>query len=252
MDTVANARRSTPGWVDPAARIGHAAKGTVYASVGALALWRAFGGGAAGETGGRDALRAIAGAPLGKGLVAILAVGLAAYVVFRLSQAVLGAEGAGRGRRVLYLLSAAVYAALTIFAVRLLLGGGVDGDAGGASRLAEILARPRGPWIVGGVGAGLLVRGALRMSRPYGPGFQDRIGSLQLSAASRRWVTSVSRAGMTARAIVLLSIGGSLVYAAAARGPLTGRPWLTGLVGTCLCALAVLEWTRVRYPLPDA
>jgi hypothetical protein len=252
MDTIASAKMSMPGWLDPAARIGHAAKGTVYASVGALALWRAFGGGAAGESGGRDALRAIVGAPLGKGLVAILAVGLAAYVVFRLSQAVLGPEGAGRGRRVLYLLSAVVYAALAIFAVRLLLGGGVEGDGGGASRLAEILARSRGPWIVGGVGAGLLVRGALRMSRPHRPGFQERIGSLQLSAASRRWVTSVSWAGMTARAIVLLSIGGSLVYAAAARGPLTTRPWLTGLVGTCMCALAVLEWTRVRYPLPDA
>lgn len=243
-------KRAVPGWLDPAARAGHAARGTVYASVGALALWRSLGG-AADASGGRDAIRAIAAAPFGKAMVAMLVVGLAGYVLWRLSQAVVGPDGAGWGKRALYMLSAAIYAALAVFAVQLLLGGG-DGASSGSARLAEFMARPRGPWIVGGVGAGLLVRGVHRLSRPYSQAFRDRMRSLDLPRASRRWVESVSRVALIARGIVLLVIGVSLVQAASARGLLMDRPWMTGLLGGCLFVLAALEWTRARYPLPEA
>jgi hypothetical protein len=242
--------RTMPAWVDPAARMGHAAKGTVYAAAGTLALWGI--GGAGEATGGRSAFRAIAGAPLGRALIAVLAVGLAAYVVWRLSQVVLPPDGAGWGRRALYLLSAGIHATLALFAVQLFLGGGSPIDPEGPSRLAGFLARPRGPWIVGGVGAGLLIRGVLRLTRPYGDDFRNRIESLELSAASRRWVESVSRLALTARGIVLLTIGGSLVQAAAAGEPVASAPSRTALLGACLFALAVLEWTRARFPLPDA
>lgn len=238
-------------WDDPAARVGHSAKGAIYASVGMLTLWRSIDG-TPSATGPREAIRAIAGAPLGKALVAVLVVGLSAYVLWRLSQAILGTQGAGWGKRTLYFLSAAIYAALAVFAVRLLFEGGGDGAASGSSRLAEILARPRGPWIVGGVGAGLLVRGAFRLSRPYSQDFRDRIGSLELPSATRRWVSSVSRLAGIARGIALLAIGGSLVHAATAQGSVTSRPWMTGLLGICLFVLAALEWTRARYPLLEA
>lgn len=241
--------RSRPAWIDPAARMGHAAKGTVYAAVGALALW---GVGGAGESGGgRAAIRAIASAPIGKALIALLAVGLVAYVLWRLSQAVLPAEDVGWGRRALYLLSAAIHAALAVFAVQLLVGGGIAADPEGPSRLARVLMRPRGPWIVGAAGAGLLVRGILRLARPYSHDFRSRIESLDLPAASRRWVAGVSRIAVTARGLVLLTIGASLVQAAAAGEPVAA-PSRTALLGACLFALALLEWTRARYPLPDA
>jgi hypothetical protein len=242
--------RTVPAWVGPAARIGHAAKGTVYAAAGALALW---GIGDAGQSGGgRAAIGAIADAPIGRGLIAVLALGLVAYVLWRLSQVVLPPEDAGLGRRGLYLLSAAVHAALAFFALQLLVGSGDSVDPEGPTRLAGILARPRGPWIVGGVGAGLLVRGVLRLTRPYGHDFRSRIDSLELPAPSRRWLAKISRLAMTARGIVFLMIGGSLVQAAAAGVPVAGAPSRTALLGGCLFALALLEWTRARYPLPDA
>jgi hypothetical protein len=56
---------------------------------------------------------------------------------------------------------------------------------------------------------------------------------------------------MTARGIVLLTIGGSLVQAAAGE-PIASAPSRTALLSACLFALALLEWTRARYPLPDA
>lgn len=250
MKESATVGRPAPAWIDPAARVGHAAKGIVYAAAGGLALWRVAGAGHA--VGGREAIRALAGTPIGRALIAVLAVGLAAYVLWRLSQVTLPPEGVGWRRRGLYLLSAALHAALAVFAVQLLAGGGGGGDPEGPSRLAGILARPRGPWIVGGVGAGLLVRGALRLARPHGEEFRSRIEALELPAATRRWVSRVSRVALTARGIVLLTIGGSLVQAAAAGEPVTGAPTRTALLGACLFALALLEWTRARYPLPDA
>jgi hypothetical protein len=64
-------------------------------------------------------------------------------------------------------------------------------------------------------------------------------------------VASVSRIAVTAKGLVLLTIGGSLVQAAAAGAPVAA-PSRTALLGACLLALALLEWTRARYPLPDA
>ena len=242
--------RAMPAWIGPAARLGHAAKGIVYAAVGALAL---LGAGETGESGGgRAAIRAIAGATTGRALIALLAAGLAAYVLWRLSQVVLPPEDARWGRRGLYLLSAAIHAALALFAVQLLVASGGPGEPAAPSRLAGLLARPRGPWIVGGVGAGLLVRGVLRLIRPYGNDFRIRMESLEIPAASRRWVANVSRVAMTARGIALLTIGGSLLQAAAAGVPVAGASPRTALLGACLFALALLEWTRARWPLPES
>lgn len=78
MKESATAGRSAPAWIDPA---------------GGLALWRVAGAGHA--VGGREAIRALAGAPIGRALIAVLAVGLAAYVLWRLSQ---GDAATGGGR----------------------------------------------------------------------------------------------------------------------------------------------------------
>src|SRR5687768_13216873 len=109
-------------WLGAAMRAGHAAKGTIYAATAALGLWRAASG--VGEVGGaREAVRAIAEAPLGKAAIAILAVGLTAFALSRLTLAFLDPESAGWRKRALYLLEAAFNTALVVFLVHLLLGG---------------------------------------------------------------------------------------------------------------------------------
>jgi hypothetical protein len=237
-----------PAWLESVARIGHAAKGTVFASAGTLALWRSLEGGA-GAGSGREAIRAIASTAPGTALVAILAAGLGAYVLWRLVQAILGTGGAGWGRRALYLLSAAIYAALTVFAIRLLLESGGEVGSRPGARMVEVMARPRGPILVGAIGAGLVLRAVLRLGRPREPSLDAR--SLELPAATSVLVSSVVRAADAARGIVPLLIGGGLVHAAAIRGPVPARPWMTALLGACLLALAAHEWLRVRYALPD-
>ena len=237
------------GWLGAATRAGHAAKGTIYAATAALGLWRAVSG--AGEAGGaREAVRAIAEAPLGKAAIAILAVGLAAFAISRLTLALFDPEGAGRRRRALHLLAAAFNAALVVFLVHLLLGG-ETAPAEGPTRLARALARPRGRWIVAAFGAGLLVRGIQRLVRPPRDDITGRIASLDLPSAAASWMTHVGSAARLARGTILLAIGGGLAYAAAVGAPSAGPPWIGGVLGCCLLALAANEWTRARYPLPE-
>ena len=237
------------GWLGAATRAGHAAKGTIYAATAALGLWRAVSG--AGESGrAREAVRAIAEAPLGKVAIAILAVGLAAFAISRLTLALFDPESAGRRRRAFHLIAAAFNAALVVFLVHLLLGG-ETAPAEEPTRLARALARPRGRWIVAAFGAGLLGRGMQRLVRPPRDDPSERIASLDLPSTASSWMTSVGSAARLARGTILLAVGGGLAYAAVVRAPTAGPPWIGAVLACCLLVLAANEWTRARYPLPE-
>jgi hypothetical protein len=91
------AQEASP-WVDRLARFGYATKGLVYVVVGALALGVATG------VGGRTtdlpgALQEIGAQPFGRVMLGFVAVGLAAYALWRLFQAVADPEGEGRDAR---------------------------------------------------------------------------------------------------------------------------------------------------------
>lgn len=237
------------GWLGAATRAGHAAKGTVYAVTAALGLWRVMSGAGEGTGGARQELRAIAEAPIGRAAIAVLAVGLAAFAVSRLTLALLDPERAGWRRRALHLVAAAFNTALVVFLVHLLLAGDTV-PAEGPTRLARALQRPRGRWIVAALGAGLLGRGVQRLARPTRDSAQ--VASLDLPSAASAWVTQVGSAARLARGTILLTIGGGLAYAAAVRAPAAGGPWISAVLGGCLLLLAANEWTRARYPLADA
>ena len=75
-----------PEWKEPLARVGLVAKGISYGLVGALALKLALGDGGA-ATSNQGAMQHLAGTSFGTILLVLLAIGLAAYAVWRLIQA---------------------------------------------------------------------------------------------------------------------------------------------------------------------
>src|SRR5689334_3727047 len=82
-------------WLEKLARAGHAAKGVVYVLVGALAVQAALGfGGQTTDT--KGAVRSVAQLPGGKLLLPLLAAGLAAYALWRFSQAALDPDRKGK------------------------------------------------------------------------------------------------------------------------------------------------------------
>jgi Domain of Unknown Function (DUF1206) len=112
-----------------AARAGLTARGCIYLVMGVLALLLAFG--SQKQVDQHGALTRVAAQPFGKILVLALAIGFAAYALWRFSEAAFGVTGEGRkaGPRLQSLFSGIAYAILTFTAVSVLRGSGKSQSA---------------------------------------------------------------------------------------------------------------------------
>lgn len=265
---------------ETAARAGYAAKGVVYLLIGVLAVLAAFSaagqGGVAdqGQTvGSSEALRVLDQGAFGDVLLALIAVGLVGYVVWRMMQAFIdpedvGEQDRGRVKRAMYFVSGAAYAVLAYTAVRLLLGdgagaegGGSGGSGGGTQSMTQtLLEQPFGRWLVGIVAVLIAARGVTQMAKAYGEDFFDRIR--HVGRLSREHVRRIGQVGLTARGLVFLMVAGFLAWAAIdansgrARGlegaldTLAGMPagpWLLGAAGAGLLAYGLFQLIKARY-----
>jgi len=251
--------------VEMAARVGYAAKGVVYAVIGGLAVKEAFGSGGD-VTGSREALREIASGPFGTILLGVVTVGLAAYVIWRLVQAVVDpdadaddSDGKRWAQRAFYFFSAVVYGFLTWYGISILIGSGGGSSSSSSQQTQGLLAHGWGAWVVGLAGVAIIARGGWQLWKAYTDRFRKKIRRFDLGPVQGRWVLRASRVGLTARGVVFGIIGVSLIYAALTRnasnaqgtegalGLLVGTPWLLGAVGAGLCCYAVYQWVKARY-----
>jgi hypothetical protein len=206
-------------WLQRGARLGYAAKGVVYLTVGLIAL-TGIGGGK--EASSRGAIATLAEQPAGAVLVFLIAVGLFGYAVWRLIEAATGAEGEGDdakgiAKRLGHVGSGLAYAALGVFCVRLLLGGTSSGSGGGDRTdnwTARLLALPLGRALVVAVGLGVAGYGLYQLYRAARKNIGKRLALDGVGAENAQWVERVGRAGIGARGVVFVIIGGFLVQAA--------------------------------------
>jgi hypothetical protein len=253
-------------WVRRLARLGYAAKGVVYVLLGGLALESAAGSSERPED-SHGALAVVLEGPFGRALLAVLAVGLAGYVLWRAVEAALDPEGHGSdakgiGKRLGLALSAVLYGGLTVEAVRLLRGAGGGAGDGTEDWTARVLQAPLGRGLVGLAGAGVLAYGLYELRRAWTADLGERLDLSELGASERTWVVRFGRAGSAARGVVFVVIGGFLVLAALqsdaqeARG-MAGAlatlerqpqgPWLLGAVAAGLVAYGLFQLVQARY-----
>ena len=151
--------------IEWAARIGYGARGFVYLSVGVLILLAAVDliGDAVGT---RGALEWLAQRPLGRLWALLIGLGLAAFVMWRVLQAVFDADHEGTswrglGTRMSQLFSGLSYAALAFAALTLFAGPRApdpsEGVAESRERAAMLLDLPFGRWLL--IAAGLAIFG---------------------------------------------------------------------------------------------
>ena len=199
------------GWYAALARAGLVAKGASFAIVGALALKLALGDGG-GATSREGALQQLAGTTLGIALLVPLALGFAAYALWRLVEAWVDDEwakragGVGRGL---------IYAGLTYSTVKILLGsGGQQSQSGKAhTTTAVVLAWPAGTWIVGIAGVVILGAALWNLYRGITRKFEDRW------RGPSRWGSRAGLVGHCARFVVFALIGWFVIKAAVEYDP---------------------------------
>ena len=192
--------RSGSGWYAVLARSGLVAKGASYAIVGVLALKLALGDGGK-ATSRQGALQAIAHHAYGTVLIALLAAGLAAYAIWRFVQAVAepreDSTAKTWAKRAGYIGRGLIYAGLTYSAVKILVdaGGNQSQNAKAHKTAAAILSWSGGTWIVGILGAAIVVAGLANLYRALSTSFEDNWRAGEMGATARKWAKRIGVAG---------------------------------------------------------
>ena len=250
------------------ARFGYAAKGFVYGAVGILALLAAFsvGGDTTGTTG---ALHAIAKQPFGKILLALIAIGLVGYVIWRLIQAIndpkdKGKDAKGIFTRLGFLLSGLAYTGVAANAAMLVIGAGNSGSGGSSKQdwTAMVMQQPLGRWLVGLAGALTIGIGFYRIYSAYKTKFRKKLNMSELNSQKQDLLVNISRVGIAARGVVFTMIGFFFIQAAKSYNPekvkgldgalltLTQQPFgkvLLALMALGLSAYAIYLFIEARY-----
>lgn len=243
-------------------RGGFVARGFVYAIIGILAFKLALGAGGK-LVNQQGAFQTVAHQAFGSVLLALLAIGLGGYAVWRLTRASIGRgpEGADRGvDRVAAMASGLVYAGLCVLALRVLMGSGNTTSPDKAT--GGVLGWPGGTWLVGLAGLVFIGIALYQGYRGVTKDFLVDAKTEEMGRLTREWIGWIGLVGYLARMVVFGLVGVFLVKAALEFDPkkavgLDGAlaellhrsygPVLLGLVAAGLIAFAVYSWTDARY-----
>lgn len=243
--------RSGRGWYAAVARSGLVAKGASYGLVGVLAIKLALGDGGK-ATSRQGAFHSLAQHSSGKIVLILLAVGLAAYALWRFIEAWVGDKWpkriacAGRG---------VIYAALTYSAVKIIAGSGSQQSQNQRAHqsTAVVLKWPGGTWIVGIAGLVLIGVALAQLYQGLTRKFEER-WRRNLGHGLRTWGSRAGVVGHVARFVVFGLIGVFVIKAAVDYNPqdaigLDGAlqklanhsygPWLLGLTAAGLVAYGI-------------
>jgi hypothetical protein len=256
-------------WVERLARFGYAARGVVYALIGVLAIQAAFGGRGRIEEQAtpQGALQRLA--EQSRFLLVLVAIGLAGYALWRFVQGILDTENKGKDpkglvKRGSMVGSGVAYAALAIFAARLVSGSGDAASSGGGSQgfTTGLMDKPFGRWLVVLAGLGVIVSAAYQIWEAYTKRFRRRLKLEEMDPTEERLATRTGQLGLAARGVAFLVSGWFLVRAGLRYDPDEARglggalealarqpygPWLLGLVALGLIAYGAYSFLQARY-----
>ncbi|WP_242919099.1 DUF1206 domain-containing protein [Pontibacter liquoris] len=216
MNISAHVPAPPPKWVESFARFGLTAKGVVYCLVGILAFMAAFelGNKSSEDAGKSGVFQFIQQQPFGKVLLAIVALGLFSYSIWRLIGAIKDTENKGTGVkgigvRLRYAFSGLVYGALAFLAAKMVVGaGGSSGGDDSRQTLArELLQQPFGQWLVGILAVGTAIAGVYQIYLGLSDKYKMKVQQAGLAHQHERTMIRAGKIGYVARGIVWLVIG---------------------------------------------
>lgn len=256
-----------PVLLEWAARVGYGARGFVFLSAGLLILFSAFDW--AGEAvGTRGAIAWLGEQALGRVWLLLLALGLCAFVMWRVLQAVFDADHEGTtmrgwGVRASQAFSGFAYAALAFTAFRLLFGepeAQASAEVQKSREQAEmVLGLPFGDLLLIAAGLAVLALGITNMVRAWREDFTEY---LDCSRDLCRRVAPLARAGYLARGAAYLPLAALIVLAGLKSDPSEvtsfakaleamerqpAGPWLLALTALGFIAFGAFSFIEARF-----
>jgi hypothetical protein len=198
------------------ARLGLAARATIYLLIGWLALLLATGK-RHGETDQRGALNEVARHSGGEFLLWVITIGLAAYALWRLSEAAFGVadEGDKKGPRFQSLVRGVIYAGFAVSAFNLVTHARQQSQVRQQQTwTAKVMTHTGGRWAVGIVGAIIVIVGLMLVVEGLTHKFEKHLDTNRMSRSARRIVRFLGTVGTSARGVVFMVAGIFVVRAA--------------------------------------
>jgi hypothetical protein len=195
------------------ARMGLVARGAMFFLLGIVVARLAWPGPSPRAADGQGALRTLAAQPAGRTLLAVLALGFAAYAGW---QWLCAWQGDKTFERVAAALRGLLWFGFAVTAARMVMHAGGSSNTE-ESLTARLLNAPFGRWIVAVAGAAVIL-GAAAMLRKVRE--REFLGGLRpLSGRTRTTVKVAARVGITARSVVYGLAGAFLIRAAVTHTP---------------------------------
>jgi hypothetical protein len=246
------------------ARFGLAARGFVYLVLGWLALQIARGH-SSHQANSRGALADLARQSFGIAALWVLAFGLAAYAIWRLSQAVFGTTSDGKkpGPRLAALVGGLVYLAFCVATFGFIAGrSNQTGTHQQVTATARVMRHTDGRWLVGLIGVIVVIAGLVIVVQGARRNFEKDLRLREMSSSTRGIVVALGVAGTIARGVVFAITGVLVVEAAITFDPhkstgLDGAlhalaehsygPWLLGVFALGFIAFGLYGFAEARW-----
>lgn len=206
-------------WAVPVMRIGYAGRGLTYLVIAGYSLWAIWQGGQAEGT--ATALSRLETTPFGNVVLALIALGLAAYAVWRVVDAIwdledYGTDAKGIIARLGQTVTGLIHLAIGAAAAAILFGSGGSGQGSAIARAAaRVMEMPYGRWIVGLAGAATVGAGIYYGLKALRQSYRRHLRGNRFTQA---W-NPVLRAGLLAQGVVVGVIGAFLIYAGLTSNP---------------------------------
>jgi hypothetical protein len=215
-----------PQWVENFARFGLTAKGVVYSFVGIFAFMAAFelGNNSTQDAGKQGVFQFLLEQPYGKWLLAIVALGLASYSIWRFIQAVKDTEDKGNDAkgisvRLRYIFSGLVYGGLAYLAAKMVFGQNSNNGDSRETMASELLQQPFGQWMVGIVALITMGTGVYQIYYGLSDKYKKHVRQAGMKHEIESKMVRMGKIGYVARGVVWLVIGYMFLQAAMQSNP---------------------------------
>lgn len=251
-------------WTARLARAGLFTSGMMHLVVGWLAL-RVATGDSGRQADHHGALAVIAGQPLGRLLVLLLAIGFLGYACWRLFEATLDPEDKGPLKRIGYGARGLLYLSFFAGAISFVARGGSE-EGGASSKEQDLTAQVLGLWfgrpLVVAAGLGVIAIGAWNGWRAVTRSFEKDLKRYEMSPSQCSLTVKLGVVGHLARMAAYVLSGAFVVRAALRFDPKTGvgldsalhelvrrphGPWMLIVVAAGLASFGAFQFLVARY-----